>query len=267
MEQEISGISKFPEKRKTSRGFFSKRFSGNFLFYSILNRNFRKFWLNGTRPRIGRKRRSRSQNMVKILGSALHTPTQFFWEYSSDKCKFWRRFCRHIYINIANFTLIGYNLHYANSSLLKQYRFRFWVHDAKTTKCVKKYSTSRRSFKSLLCVGKYITSSPLSLTLCASETLVCYFYLHHICNTSHLFAWLHFVLWFRQINDTCRRIFDHNTLGVFSYTSISGPRETKIYPRLRSIVLWHRSSIILINSNNASRALALKYQNCEVATF
>ena len=148
-------------------------------------------------PRIGRKRRSRSQNMVKILGSALHTPTQFFWEYSSDKCKFWRRFCRHIYINIANFTLIGYNLHYANSSLLKQYRFRFWVHDAKTTKCVKKYSTSRRSFKSLLCVWKYITSSPRSLTLCASETLVCYFYLHHICNTSHLFAWLHFVLWFR----------------------------------------------------------------------
>ena len=26
------------------------RFSGNFLFHSILNRNFRKFWSNGTRP-------------------------------------------------------------------------------------------------------------------------------------------------------------------------------------------------------------------------
>ena len=52
MEQEISGISKFPEKRTTLRGEpkFSKRISGKFLFYSILNRNFRKFWSNGTCP-------------------------------------------------------------------------------------------------------------------------------------------------------------------------------------------------------------------------
>ena len=52
MEQEISGISKFPEKRTTSRGEpkFSKRISGKCLFHSILNRNFRKFWSNGTRP-------------------------------------------------------------------------------------------------------------------------------------------------------------------------------------------------------------------------
>ena len=53
MEQEISGISNFPEKRTTSRGEpkFSKRISGKFLFHSILNRNFRKFWSNGTRPK------------------------------------------------------------------------------------------------------------------------------------------------------------------------------------------------------------------------
>ena len=40
MEQDISGISKFPEKRTTSRGEpnFSKRFSGNFLLHWILNR-------------------------------------------------------------------------------------------------------------------------------------------------------------------------------------------------------------------------------------
>ena len=52
MEQEISGISKFPEKRTTSRGEpkFWKRISGKFLFHSILNRDFRKFWSNGTRP-------------------------------------------------------------------------------------------------------------------------------------------------------------------------------------------------------------------------
>ena len=52
MELEISGISKFPEKRTTSRGGpkFSKWISGKFLFHSILNRNFRKFWSNGTRP-------------------------------------------------------------------------------------------------------------------------------------------------------------------------------------------------------------------------
>ena len=52
MEQEISGIFKFPEKRTTSRGEpkFSKRISGKFLFHSILNRNFQKFWSNGTRP-------------------------------------------------------------------------------------------------------------------------------------------------------------------------------------------------------------------------
>ena len=52
MEQEISGISKFPEKRTTSRGEpkFSKRISGKCLFHSILNRDFRKFWSNGTRP-------------------------------------------------------------------------------------------------------------------------------------------------------------------------------------------------------------------------
>ena len=49
MEQEISGI---PVKRTTSRGGpkFSKRFSRNFLFRSILNQDFRKFWSNGTRP-------------------------------------------------------------------------------------------------------------------------------------------------------------------------------------------------------------------------
>ena len=54
MEQEISGISKFPEKRATSRGEpkFSIRISGKFLFHSILNRYFRKFWSNGTRPQI-----------------------------------------------------------------------------------------------------------------------------------------------------------------------------------------------------------------------
>ena len=53
MEQEISGISKFPEKRTTSRGEpkFSKRISGKCLFHSILNRDFRKFWSNGTRPK------------------------------------------------------------------------------------------------------------------------------------------------------------------------------------------------------------------------
>ena len=52
MEQEISGISKFPEKRTTSRGEpkFSKRISGKCLFHSILHRDFRKFWSNGTRP-------------------------------------------------------------------------------------------------------------------------------------------------------------------------------------------------------------------------
>ena len=57
MERKISGISEFPEKRTTSRGWpkFSKRFSGNFLFHSILNRNFRKFWSNGTRPKFRRK--------------------------------------------------------------------------------------------------------------------------------------------------------------------------------------------------------------------
>ena len=56
MEQEISGISKFPEKRTTSRGEpkFSKRISGKFLFHSILNRNFQKFWWNGTRPKTTR---------------------------------------------------------------------------------------------------------------------------------------------------------------------------------------------------------------------
>ena len=38
--------------RTTSRGEpkFSKRISGKFLFHSILNWNFRKFWSNGTRP-------------------------------------------------------------------------------------------------------------------------------------------------------------------------------------------------------------------------
>ena len=43
MEQEIPGISKFPVKRKTSRSGpkFSKQISGNFLFHSILKRNFR----------------------------------------------------------------------------------------------------------------------------------------------------------------------------------------------------------------------------------
>ena len=47
----------FPEKRTTSRGGpkFSKRISGNFLFHSILNRNFRKFWSNGTRPTISKR--------------------------------------------------------------------------------------------------------------------------------------------------------------------------------------------------------------------
>ena len=52
MEQKISGISKFPEKRTTSRGEpkFSKRTFGKCLFHSILNRNFQKFWSNGTRP-------------------------------------------------------------------------------------------------------------------------------------------------------------------------------------------------------------------------
>ena len=53
MEQEFSGISKFPEKRTTSRGEpkFLKQISGNFLFHSILNRNFQKFsWSNGTLP-------------------------------------------------------------------------------------------------------------------------------------------------------------------------------------------------------------------------
>ena len=54
MEQEISGISKFPEKRTTSRGEpkFWKRISGKLLFHSILNRNFRKFLSNGTRPEL-----------------------------------------------------------------------------------------------------------------------------------------------------------------------------------------------------------------------
>ena len=54
MERKISGISE--KKRTISRGGpkFSKRFSRNFLFHSILNRNFRKFWSNGTRPRIRR---------------------------------------------------------------------------------------------------------------------------------------------------------------------------------------------------------------------
>ena len=52
MEQEISGISKFPEKRTTSRGEpkFSKQISRKFPFYLILNRNFRKYWSNGTLP-------------------------------------------------------------------------------------------------------------------------------------------------------------------------------------------------------------------------
>ena len=52
MKQEFSRISKFPETRTTSRGElkFSERISGNFLFHSILNRNLRKFWSNGTRP-------------------------------------------------------------------------------------------------------------------------------------------------------------------------------------------------------------------------
>ena len=42
----------FQKKRTTSRGEpkFSKWISGKFLFHSILNRNFRKFWSNGTRP-------------------------------------------------------------------------------------------------------------------------------------------------------------------------------------------------------------------------
>ena len=57
-DRNVKWNRKFPEfpnfqkKRTTSRGWpkFSKWISGNFLFHSILNRNFRKFWSNGTRP-------------------------------------------------------------------------------------------------------------------------------------------------------------------------------------------------------------------------
>ena len=52
MKQENSGISKFPEKRITSRDGpkFSKQIWRNFLFHAILNWNFRKCWSNGTCP-------------------------------------------------------------------------------------------------------------------------------------------------------------------------------------------------------------------------
>ena len=52
MEQKISGISKFSAKRTTSRGWpeFSKQSFRNITFHLILYRNFRKFWLNGSRP-------------------------------------------------------------------------------------------------------------------------------------------------------------------------------------------------------------------------
>ena len=52
MEQKISGISKFSEERTTSRGWpeFSKQSFRNSPFHLILYRNFRKFWLNGSRP-------------------------------------------------------------------------------------------------------------------------------------------------------------------------------------------------------------------------
>ena len=52
MEQKISGISKVSEKRTTSRGWpeFSKQSFRNIPFHLILYRNFRKFWINGSRP-------------------------------------------------------------------------------------------------------------------------------------------------------------------------------------------------------------------------
>ena len=52
MEQKISGISKFSEERTTSRGWaeFSKQRFRNIPFHLILCLNFRKFWLNGSRP-------------------------------------------------------------------------------------------------------------------------------------------------------------------------------------------------------------------------
>ena len=63
MEQKISGISKFSEKRTTSRGQpeFSKQSFRNIPFHLILYRNFRKFWLNGSRP-LFRKFRSQCTN-------------------------------------------------------------------------------------------------------------------------------------------------------------------------------------------------------------
>ena len=59
MERKISGISEFPEKKDNLERLtrISKRFSGNFMFHSILNRNFRKFWSNGTRPMFRRSRK------------------------------------------------------------------------------------------------------------------------------------------------------------------------------------------------------------------
>ena len=77
MEQEFSRISKFPEKRTTSRGElkFSKRVSGNFLFHSILNRNFRKFWSNGTRPSLSATY-SVILPVLPIFGRTLQTATK-----------------------------------------------------------------------------------------------------------------------------------------------------------------------------------------------
>lgn len=54
MEQEISGISKFLEKRTSSGGFpkiYEKNISAiSVVFHLILCRRFRKFCLNGSRP-------------------------------------------------------------------------------------------------------------------------------------------------------------------------------------------------------------------------
>ena len=79
MEQEISGISKFPERRTTSRGEskFSKWISGKFLFHSILTRNFWKFWLNGTCPLMTTYKKDWREwlNTKKIIHPLLSTPS------------------------------------------------------------------------------------------------------------------------------------------------------------------------------------------------
>ena len=65
MEQEISGISKFPEKIKDNLKRWTEIFETNFRKISvpIFNRYFRKFWSNGTRQRANAPTRPQIQEL------------------------------------------------------------------------------------------------------------------------------------------------------------------------------------------------------------